>query len=90
MELEEEKIRNAVIKIKMGKIAGIDGIPMEAWKYGGEAIKKGLIEIIKKVWKEGQILSVWTNIGIVGNIGLEKEYSSTTVQKRRGRKSGKL
>ncbi|XP_020296581.1 UPF0329 protein ECU05_1680/ECU11_0050-like [Pseudomyrmex gracilis] len=36
----EEEIRKIVKKMKMKKAAGIDGIPMEAWKLGGETVKK--------------------------------------------------
>ncbi|XP_020299175.1 protein PXR1-like, partial [Pseudomyrmex gracilis] len=32
----EEEIRKVVKKMKMKKAAGIDGIPMEAWRLGGE------------------------------------------------------
>lgn len=35
-ELEEEKIASAVRKMKKGKAAGIDRIPMEAWIYSGK------------------------------------------------------
>ncbi|XP_020297296.1 trichohyalin-like [Pseudomyrmex gracilis] len=38
----EEEIRKVVKKMKMKKAARIDGIPMEAWKLGGETVKKGI------------------------------------------------
>lgn len=44
-ELEEEEIVEAVKKMKLGKVAGIDGIPFEAWRYGEMAIREGLIKI---------------------------------------------
>lgn len=34
--------------MKIKKAAGIDGISMEAWKYGGKAIKRGLTTLVKK------------------------------------------
>lgn len=37
-----------MLKIKIKKATGIDGIPIEAWRYGGETVKKGLMEIIRK------------------------------------------
>lgn len=43
----------------MKKAIGADGISMEAWRYGENAVKKGLIEVIGKVWKEGQIPADW-------------------------------
>lgn len=36
----------------MKKAASVNGTSMEAWMYGDEAVNKGLIEIIKKCWKE--------------------------------------
>lgn len=35
----EEKICQVVKRMKEGKAAGIDGIPMEDWLYGGKTIK---------------------------------------------------
>jgi len=47
MELEEDEIKKAVLK-KLKKAVGIDGIPMEAWRYGSVMVKIGLIEILGK------------------------------------------
>lgn len=58
-ELEKEEIRQAVLKMKLKKAAGIDGIPMEAWRYGEETIRNGLIDILNQVWKEGSIPKDW-------------------------------
>ncbi|XP_020285268.1 golgin subfamily A member 6-like protein 6 [Pseudomyrmex gracilis] len=55
----EEEIIKVVRKAKMKKAAGIDGIPMEAWRYGGEAVKKGLTEMIEEVWKRMKIPEEW-------------------------------
>lgn len=68
-----EKIREAIMKIKMNKAAGIDEIQIEAWRYGGDKIKKG------KSWKEdlvGQIPEDWKSSIIV-----------SLYKKRRSRKS---
>lgn len=35
--------------MKKGKAAGMDEIPMEAWWYGGKAVREGLVEVIKQV-----------------------------------------
>jgi len=35
--------------MKLKKAAGIDGIPMEAWKYTSK-LEKELIELMKKIW----------------------------------------
>lgn len=64
-ELESHEIGKAVLKMKMDKAAGIDGIQMEAWRYGGEEIKKGLEELLRKIWKEDQIPEDWKSSIIV-------------------------
>lgn len=38
-EISREEVR-ALRKQKVGKASGIDENPMEAWKYGGEELKK--------------------------------------------------
>jgi len=58
-ELEEKEIRRAINKLKVKKAAGIDGIPMEAWRYAGEKLGKELLEMIKAVWQQGSILRDW-------------------------------
>lgn len=35
-EISVEEVREAINKLKDEKAAGIDGIPGEVWKYGGE------------------------------------------------------
>lgn len=35
--------------MKLGKTAGIDGIPMEAWLYGGAAVRRDLTDLIKDI-----------------------------------------
>lgn len=52
--------------MKPNKAAGIDGILMEVWLYGKKAIKKGLTEVIKRVWKKcGVIPGEWKKSIIV-------------------------
>lgn len=58
-DLEEDEIGNAVVRMKLEKAVGIDSIPMEAWRYGGNVIKNGLIEVIRKIWKTGNIPEEW-------------------------------
>lgn len=39
-EISRKKIRGALKKMKDRKAAGMDGIPGEVWKYGGESLEK--------------------------------------------------
>jgi len=64
-ELEEEEIVEAIRKMKIGKAAGIDGIPYEAWRYGGMTIRNGLVDLIKQVWRKNKIPEDWKSSIIV-------------------------
>lgn len=64
-ELGTDEIGKTVMKMKMNKAAGIDGIQMEAWRYGGEEIKKGLEELLRRIWMEGHIPEDWKSCIIV-------------------------
>lgn len=58
-QVEEEEIRDAIRKLKKRKAVGVDGIPMEAWKFGGDVVRKGLVELMRQIWKEGYIPKNW-------------------------------
>jgi len=51
--IEEEEITRAMKKMKMKKAAGIDGIPMEAWRFAGKELWLDLVRLIKDIWKKG-------------------------------------
>ncbi|KMQ96026.1 rna-directed dna polymerase from mobile element jockey-like protein [Lasius niger] len=57
--LEEEEIVEAVKKMKIGKAAGIDGIPLEAWKYGGMEVRRRLVNLINQIWMDGEMPKEW-------------------------------
>jgi len=40
-----------VRKMKNRKAVGIDGIPMEAWKYAGKDLWNDLVKLLKQIWK---------------------------------------
>jgi len=63
--LAKEDIIEATKRMRLKKTAGVDGIPMEAWRFGGMVIKKGLTEVIQKVWKEAKIPEEWRTSIIV-------------------------
>lgn len=39
-ELDRAEINRAIRRLKEGKVMGVDGIPNEVWKYGGEEMKE--------------------------------------------------
>lgn len=50
-EISKDEIKEAIKKIKEGKATGIDGIPGEAWKYGGEETMEWTWIFCNRVWK---------------------------------------
>jgi len=77
----EEEIREVVKRMKKRKAAGVDGIPMEAWKYAGKGLWKGLVDLIKQVWKEGAIPEDWRK-GII--VPLHKKGDPDVTSNYRG------
>ena len=50
-EINKGEIREAIKKLKEGKAAGIDEIPNEIWKYGGEEIEEWTWSFCNRIWK---------------------------------------
>lgn len=48
-EIEEAEVREAVRKTKRRKAAGVDGIPMEAWKFAGERLWRKVVELMRRI-----------------------------------------
>ncbi|XP_024884072.1 uncharacterized protein LOC112462473, partial [Temnothorax curvispinosus] len=61
----EEEVHEAVKKLRTKKAVGVDGIPMEAWKYGGRFVRNGLVELIRQIWMEGDFPKDWKTSIIV-------------------------
>jgi len=38
-------------KLKRGKAMGSDGIPNEAWVWGGEGLRRAIVEVCQRVWR---------------------------------------
>lgn len=52
-EIREEEFRRVIRRLKIGK-AGLDEIPNEVWKYGGEEMEGWARGFYNKVWKENE------------------------------------
>jgi len=50
-DLRLEEIRGILRKVKDGKALGMDGVPGEAWKYGGEEMEEWVWKVCNKIWK---------------------------------------
>lgn len=47
-ELDEDKIVDAIKKLKLGKASGIDGIPLKIWRYGGIEARRWLVDLLTR------------------------------------------
>ena len=50
----------AVKSLKAGKSPAVDNVPSELLKCGGEAVRKALIALCQKIWKEKKWPREWT------------------------------
>jgi len=64
-EVEREEVKGAIGRLKDGKALGIDGIPNEVWRYGGEELKNWAWEICRRVWRGEGWPDQWKEGGIV-------------------------
>jgi len=49
-DIDEDEISKAVNKLKKNKAAGLDAIPAELFKCGGEAVVKGMTQLFNTIW----------------------------------------
>ncbi|KAJ0181242.1 hypothetical protein K1T71_003327 [Dendrolimus kikuchii] len=54
----------AVNKLKNGKATGLDTLPAELYKYGGECVQKSLFELITRIWQSGVVPQEWKDATI--------------------------
>jgi len=57
--IEEEEIRTAIRRMKLKKAAGIDEIPMEAWRYARGELWTRLVDLLRTIWRKGTIPKDW-------------------------------
>ena len=58
-EITRVEIREALKSLKNGKAAGVDNIPAEALKEGGDVIVESLHQLLNLVWTEEEIPNDW-------------------------------
>jgi hypothetical protein len=58
-ELTMEEVQKMLHKMKNNKSPGVDTIPSELIKFGGESLIKQIYELIRKVWAQEQIPDEW-------------------------------
>ena len=48
-----QEIRKAIMRLKVGKSSGIDGIPAEVYQHGGEAVLDKLQDLFTNCLEKG-------------------------------------
>lgn len=54
-DISREEIYTAVERMEKKEAPGIDGILIDAWMFGEEAVKEEMTDLMQKIWKEGNI-----------------------------------
>ena len=63
--IREFEVKEALKKMKMGKAAGPDGIPIEVWKTLGDMEIRWLTKLFNKIWRHGKMPDAWRKSTIV-------------------------
>jgi len=58
-DIDQVEISKAVNKLKKKKAAGLDGIPAELLKCGGEALVKGMTQLFIIIWHTEDVPKEW-------------------------------
>jgi len=74
-------VRRVLQKLKEGKAAGVDGIPSEVWKHGGEELEEWVRGFCNKVWNGGGWPESWKE-GVV--VPIVKKREGERVEDYRG------
>ena len=53
------EVKQALLKTKIGRTPGIDGIPAELYKADSDAAVKELTKLFKRIWHEEKIPDQW-------------------------------
>lgn len=64
-DISREEIYTAVERMEKKEAPGIDGILIDAWMFGEEAVKEEMTDLMQKIWKEGNISKEWKKSIIV-------------------------
>eukprot|EP00106_Octopus_bimaculoides_P007002 XP_014774444.1 PREDICTED: RNA-directed DNA polymerase from mobile element jockey-like [Octopus bimaculoides] len=78
--LSIEEVKQALCKLRSGKALGLDRIPVEILKAGGNHISSEIHSLITRVWNESFVPQEWINdilISIYKGKGLKAVYGNS-------------
>ncbi|XP_023245816.1 uncharacterized protein LOC111643025 [Copidosoma floridanum] len=58
-EMSKEEFERQIARLKVGKAPGEDKLENEVWKYMPGEVDAALWELLKKVWKKGELPDQW-------------------------------
>ena len=78
------EVEAAIHSLQKGKAAGVDNIPAELVKAGGETIVNVLLDICNKIWTSGEWPKPWTQSLVItlpkkGNLQLCQNYRTISL-----------
>lgn len=56
-----EEVMDAILRMKNNKAPGLDGLPAELFKYGGDEFHKALSDIVLTIWDQERVPRQWAN-----------------------------
>jgi len=59
-EITKDEVIQAIKKLKNGKSPGVDNIPGELIKYGGESMINVMFKLFKQIWRMWKVTNIWT------------------------------
>ncbi|XP_068229351.1 uncharacterized protein [Palaemon carinicauda] len=63
--VQREEVEEAIRSLNHGKAAGVDNIPAELIKHGGQTVTNILTSICNKIWQTGEWPTPWTQSLII-------------------------
>jgi len=60
-----QEVKKTINSLKNWKAPGIDGIPAELIKYGGDELHQVIFELCQKIWKDEQLPEEWNKAIVV-------------------------
>ncbi|GFS15762.1 endonuclease-reverse transcriptase [Elysia marginata] len=82
--IQKSEVEAAVKSLKLGKAPGVDNIPSELLKAGGEEVKNILTALCQRIWNEKKWPTEWTKSLVVplpkkGNLRLCNNYRTISL-----------
>ena len=73
-----EELNKVLKHAKSRKSCGLDNLPMELWKFGGNEIKMHLLELFNKIIAKNQMPQEWET-GMVINIHKKEQKANVKI-----------